>query len=115
MQTAATSIKMPVELKAAISQYAAAEQLTPHAYMLRAIEDRLEADKQRATFYADGLKALDRMEETGMAYDFDEVAAYFEARARGEAPRKPRMRQSPGFASVKPRAKARSNTALAAA
>lgn len=115
MQTAATSIKMPAELKAAISEYAAAEQLTPHAYMLRAIEDRLEADKQRATFYADGLKALDRMDDTGLAYDFEEVAAYFEARARGETPRKPRMRQSPGFAHVKPRVKARGNSTLAAA
>src|SRR5947209_5335987 len=86
------SVKLPDETKARLDRLAAEEGSTPHAVMVGAIEAELTRREQRRSFIADGLQARDEMIASGKAYDGDEVIAYLRARARGEAPPRPRLK-----------------------
>ena len=84
MQTVATSLKLPLDLKKEINRLAAAEQRTPHAYMLRAVEASVREAQREAAWIQSGLDSLEEMNRTGISYSFDDVEAYFLARLRGE-------------------------------
>ncbi len=96
MQTVATSLKMPESLKRDVVQAATAQGMSAHQFMLRAITRQLKSDARKHAFLEDGISALAHAERTGTTYALVDVANYFEALDRGEAPAKPRLQPTPG-------------------
>jgi len=87
-----TSLKLPDELKKRAASAAQAQGVSPHAFMVNAIELAATAAEQRGSFVAEALAAKAEMLETGKGYDADEVHAYLKARASGKQSAKPKAR-----------------------
>jgi predicted transcriptional regulator len=87
-----TSLKLPGELKRRAALAAETQGISPHAFMLNAIEQAATAAERRAGFVADALAAKEKLMATGKGYDADEVHAYLKARASGKQSDKPRAK-----------------------
>jgi predicted transcriptional regulator len=87
-----TSLKLPDELKQRAVAAAQSQGLSPHAFMVNAIEQAATAAECRANFIADAQAARTQMLETGEGYDADEVHAYIQARIAGKKVAKPKAR-----------------------
>ncbi|MDD5248501.1 MAG: ribbon-helix-helix domain-containing protein [Rhodocyclaceae bacterium] len=87
-----TSLKLSDELKQRTA--AAAHQLgvSPHAFMLNAIEQATTSTERRARFLEDAHGARNTLFETGKGFDADEVHAYMKSRATGKKAAKPKAR-----------------------
>lgn len=91
--TVTTSLKLSEELKARVTEMAAHEGKSAHAYMVDTLEEATRIKEERARFVEDALQAKRRFEKTGEAYAASEVFAHFRARGTGAAMKKPRLRQ----------------------
>jgi predicted transcriptional regulator len=91
-KTIATSLKLPASVKAQIDHAAQHVGLSSHAYMVRTLERAAERARLRAQWDADTQEAWDELQTTGMAYHFDDVRAYFAARAKGEPVAPPELK-----------------------
>lgn len=89
---ATTSLKLSDELKQ--RAVAAAEKIgvTPHAFMVDAIEQAATAAEKRANFIADASTELAQVRETGVGYDAAAVHKYLRNRASGKKTRRPSAR-----------------------
>ena len=88
MTTTATSLKLPKTLKARIVRLAKRAGESPHALMLRLLEEQIQAAERFEQYVADAAKADQRMQESGEGYAAADVHGYLEARiARRNAPR----------------------------
>ena len=87
-----TSLKLPDELKQRAIAAAEIQGLSPHAFMIHAIDQAATAAEQRASFVSDAQAAREQMLATGKGYDASEVHAYLKARLAGEKPAKPKAR-----------------------
>ncbi len=87
-----TSLKLPVELKQRAAAIAQRAGITPHAFMVTAIEQAAAAAEQRAAFVDAALVAREEMRRTGKGYDADEVHSYIKARIAGTKTAKPKAR-----------------------
>jgi predicted DNA-binding protein len=87
-----TTIKLPEELKARISALIEGSGKTMHAYLLESIERQTRAVEERTAFMNTALARRDRMLATGLAYDADDVHAYFRAKLAGKKPARPKAR-----------------------
>jgi len=85
-----TSLKLPGDLKQRAVAAAQMQGLSPHAFMIGAIERAATAAEQRAGFVAEAQKAREQMLKTGKGYDADAVHAYLKARISGRKPAKPK-------------------------
>ena len=87
-----TSLKLPDELKQRAIAAAEKRGLSPHAFMIHAIDQAATAAEQRASFVSDAQAAREQMLATGKGYDAGEVHAYLKARLSGDKPAKPKAR-----------------------
>ena len=87
-----TSLKLPEELKQRAIAVAREQGVSPHAFMVQAIEQAADAGERRASFVADAQAARDEALASGKGYDADEVHAYVKARAAGTKPAKPKAK-----------------------
>jgi predicted transcriptional regulator len=76
-----------------IARISAASDVSPHAFMLEAIREKLEAEEARAAFLTEGMRRLEAMKKTGKGIPADEVFRSFEALARGSKPKRPVARK----------------------
>lgn len=85
-----TSLKLSDELKQ--RAVAAAEQkgVSPHAFMVHAIEQAAASAEQRASFVAEAQAAREQMLRTGKGYDASEVHNYLKERITGSKSVKPK-------------------------
>lgn len=90
---ATTSLKLPDALKQRVNALAAQVNKSPHAFMV----DLIAAETERSEKYQ---KLLERaqnskreFDETGMAYDADEVNAYFRAKIQDIELPKPALKK----------------------
>ena len=85
-----TSLKLSDELK--LRTVAAAEKkgLSPHAFMVQAIEQAATSAERRASFVDQAQAAREHLLQTGQGYDAGEVHAYLKARIAGSHPAKPK-------------------------
>lgn len=90
MTTAATSIKLPRRLKAKVDRLARRTGQTAHAFMLRALEDQVEALERYQAFLEDGVRADEAMQRSGLGYADEAVYAYLEARIAARQAHRPR-------------------------
>lgn len=86
---ATTSLKLSDELKQRAIAAAEQQGLSPHAFMVSAIEQASAAAELRRGFVNDALAAREEMLRTGEGYDADDVRTYFQARLAGGNPQLP--------------------------
>lgn len=87
-----TSLKLPAELKQRAAAAAARVGVSPHAFMVNAIDQAATAAEQRASFLADAQAARKSMIDSGKGYDADEVHAYLKARVAGKKAATPKAK-----------------------
>jgi predicted transcriptional regulator len=85
-----TSLKLPDALKERVSTIATVAAQTPHAYMVEAIEEKVARDERHQDFIRSGLESLEHFKRTGIAYRHADVMRYFQQRAAGKKPRRPK-------------------------
>ena len=89
----AVSLRIPEEVKKRVARLARARDLTPHAFMLEAIREKVEAEEARASFHAAAKQRLARMKRSGTGIPADDVFEYFRKRAAGRVTGRPRARR----------------------
>jgi predicted transcriptional regulator len=89
----AVSLRLPDAYKRRIARLAKARTTTPHALMLEAIGEKLDAEEARAEMLSQARRRLARMRRSGAGIPAHEVFAYLEARALGKPAVRPRARK----------------------
>jgi len=87
------SLRIPEAVKKRVARRAQAQQTTAHAFMLDAINEKLEAEEARAAFHAEAERRLAGMKRSGAGIPAHQVFDYLLARARGRKPARPRARK----------------------
>lgn len=87
-----TSLKLPDDLKKRAANAAHELGVSPHAFMVSAIEQAAHATEQRLRFIAEAKSAREEMIDTGRGLDADEVHAYLKAKVAGKKVAKPKTR-----------------------
>lgn len=87
-----TSLKLSDELKQRAVAAAEKKGVSPHAFMVHAIEQAATAAERRASFVSEAQAAREQMSSSGKGYDAHEVHAYLKARISGNKPAKPKAR-----------------------
>ena len=90
MPVAATSLKLPKTLKDRITRLAKRAGESPHAYMVRLLEEQVQAAERYEQFVMDARDADLRMQESGVGYAAVDVHAHLEARVAGRATSRPK-------------------------
>jgi predicted transcriptional regulator len=90
MSVTATSLKIPKTLKDRIDRLAKRGGETPHACMVRLLEQQVQAAERFEKFVAEAREADQRMEETGLAYAATDVYRYLDARIAGRRKVRPK-------------------------
>ena len=93
MSVAATSLKLPKRLKSRVERLARRAGESPHAFMLRALESQIDAAERYEAFIAEGLRADEAMQHSGLGYEASAVHAYLRKRASGDKARRPRAKR----------------------
>jgi predicted transcriptional regulator len=89
---AATSLKIPEELKRRIERLAGAAKMTPHAFMVNVLSQEADRAELRQRFSDDAALAEKEAVESGKAIPLDAAFHYLEARIEGKSVRRPRAR-----------------------
>lgn len=75
-----TSLKLSDALKQRAAEAAQRQGISPHAFMVQAIEQAATQAEQRAGFVADALAAREHMLTSGEGYEAADVHAWLKAR-----------------------------------
>ena len=78
-----TSLKLPDALKQRVNTLAELAGKSPHAFMVDVIAEQTERIEEDRAFMARAIASKKHFDETGIAYDADEVNAYFRAKIQG--------------------------------
>ena len=89
MATSATSIKLPLSLKAELEKLARRSGETTHAIMVRVLAEHVAAAKRYRGFLDDAARADVAMQESGVGYAMQDVHAYVSAKVRGKRAKRP--------------------------
>lgn len=89
---ATTSLKLPDALRKRVARLSKRGGVSPHAFMVRAIEAAAIAEEQRRAFVDDALEAEAEMEASGEGYAMQDVHAWLKARAAGRRVVRPKAR-----------------------
>jgi predicted DNA-binding protein len=90
MSLAATSLKLPKKLKTRITRLAKRAGESPHAFMLRLLEEQVQATERFEQFLAEARQADERMQEGGIGYAAADVHGYLGAKATGRKAIRPK-------------------------
>ncbi|MFN4324261.1 MAG: CopG family ribbon-helix-helix protein [Azonexus sp.] len=88
-----TSLKLPDDLKQRAVNAAAQQGVSPHAFMISAIEQATRAEELRQDFINGATAARNEMLKSGTGYDADDVRAYMQARIAGQVPLRPVLKK----------------------
>ena len=89
---AATSLKLPEELKRRIERLASAANKTPHAFMVEALAREAERSELRARFADEAARSERETLASGKAFELAAAFDYLTARASGMKARRPKAR-----------------------
>jgi predicted transcriptional regulator len=89
---AATSLKLPDELKRRIAELVAGSDRTAHSFMVEAIQQAAAREELRRRFGEEAALAEEETGRSGKVYDAAEAFRYLEVRAKGGRARKPRLK-----------------------
>lgn len=90
MSLAATSLKLPKDLKARISRLAKRAGESPHAFMVRLLKERVRDVERFEQLVADARLADQSMQASGTGYVAQDVHEYLEAKAAGRKSSRPK-------------------------
>ncbi len=90
----AVSLRVPEQVKKRIAKLARRRKTTPHALMVEAITEKVQAEETRAAFHAEAFRRLKRMKKTATGIPAAEVFEYLERRANGKQAVRPRARRA---------------------
>jgi predicted DNA-binding protein len=93
MPLAATSLKLPKTLKNRITRLAKRAGESPHAFMLRLLEEQVQATERFEQFLAEARQADERMQGGGIGYLASDVHDYLEAKVTGRKAARPKPLQ----------------------
>jgi predicted transcriptional regulator len=83
---ATTSLRLSEELKQRAIAAAEKTGLSPHAFMVQAIERAATAAELRASFISEAQAAREKMLSTGKGFDASEVHSYLKGHVAGNNP-----------------------------
>lgn len=89
---AATSLKLPADLKHRLERLAAAARKTPHAFMIETLSREAERAELREQFAADAAQSEQEAMASGKAFNLAGTFDYLAARVSGKKIRRPRAR-----------------------
>lgn len=89
---AATSLKLPEELKRRIERLATAANKTPHAFMVDALAREAERAELRARFADEAARSEEEAMASGKAFELAATFDYLAARVSGSKARRPKAR-----------------------
>lgn len=89
----AVSLRLPDSVKKRIAKLAQRRKTTPHALMIEAISEKLDAEEARARFLAEASRRLAKMKKAGSGIPAQAAFEYLEQRARGERAARPSSRK----------------------
>ena len=89
---ATTSLKLPDEIKQRAIMAARKQGITPHAFMVGAIEQAAITAENRAPFVAEAARARGSMLKTGKGYAAAEVHTYLRGRLAGKKLTRPKAK-----------------------
>lgn len=89
----AVSLRVPESVKRRIEKLAQRRKTTPHALMLEAISEKLDAEEARAEFLAEAGRRLAKMKKDGVGIPASEVFAYLEQRVQSKPAARPKSRK----------------------
>ncbi len=89
---AATSLKIPEDLKRRIERLASAANKTPHAFMLEALAREAERSELRARFAEEAARSEEEALASGKAFELTATFDYLDARDSDLKARRPRAR-----------------------
>lgn len=89
---AATSLKLPEDLKRRIERLASAANKTPHAFMVEALAREAERSELRARFADEAARSEEEVLASGKAFELTATFDYLAARASGVKARRPKAR-----------------------
>jgi predicted DNA-binding protein len=90
MSLTATSLKLPKTLKTRITRLAKRAGESPHAFMLRLLEEQVQAAERFEQFLAEARQADERMQESDSGYAAADVHRYFVAKVTGRRAIRPK-------------------------
>jgi predicted transcriptional regulator len=93
MTLAATSLKLPKTLKSRIARLARRAGESPHAFMLRLLENQVQTAERFEQFVADARQADQHMQESGQGYAAADIHGYLEAKIAGRKATRPKPAQ----------------------
>ena len=88
---ATTSLKLTDEIKKKVANSAQKQGLSPHAFMVQAIEQAVAATERQGKFLLDAKNARAETLRTGQGYDATEVHDYILARSKTATDSRPRV------------------------
>ena len=88
----AVSLRLPEQTRRRIEKMAEAHDMTAHAFMVSAIEERLTAEEARAAFHAEAEARAGRFSKTGKGVPAQAMFDYLRKRAAGKPAPRPRAR-----------------------
>ena len=89
---AATSLKLPEDLKRRIERLASAANKTPHAFMVEALAREAERSELKARFADEASRSEEEAISSGRTFDLAATFDYLTARASGAKARRPKAR-----------------------
>lgn len=87
-----TSLKLPDDLKQRAIAAAEQQGISPHAFMVCAIEQAALAAERRSRFVAEALAAEQEALDSGLGYAAEDVNAYINSRLAGLSPERPPLK-----------------------
>ncbi len=90
VSVAATSLKLPKALKSRITRLAKRAGESSHAFMLRLLEEQVQAEERFEAFAAEARQADRQMREAGLGYLASDVRDYLKARVVGARATRPK-------------------------
>jgi len=87
-----TSLKLPDALKQRAAEAAQRQGISPHAFMVQAIEQAAAQAEQRAAFVAEALAAREQVLASGEGYEASDVHAWLQARVADRQAEKPQAK-----------------------
>jgi predicted transcriptional regulator len=90
MTSAATTIKLPDNLKQRIAPLAEAAGKTAHAWMVEALERQAAMAEAREAFLQEAEASAAELDAGGALFAAEDVAAYLLSRAAGKSPVRPK-------------------------
>jgi predicted transcriptional regulator len=87
------SLRVPPELVKRVAKLASSQDVSPHAFMIEAIQEKLEAEEAQSAFRAEAERRLTAMKKSGRGLTADEVFRYLDARIKGQKARRPASRK----------------------